>query len=174
MPCSTYEGIWRQARQGERRYWPQRASPFQSPFLRHFPFPKHALSPGWAWKFPCYRKGSQIRVAGAVPEYCAKMHSPGPVLSKAGDLSDFPARRKSLKKLDKFSRTASEVGDFYGGRRVTESGKSLPPLPHQFIEFTPRPRNHPAWIRAPASARRHPTKRHPWHRRQTATLSFQP
>lgn len=110
---------------GNRR--PQRVSPFRFPFLRHFPLRKHALSPGWAWKIPCYRKGSQICVAGAVPEYCAKMHSPGPFLSKAGDLSDFPARRKSLKKLDKFSRTASEVGDFYGGRRVTGSGKSLPP-----------------------------------------------
>ena len=31
---------------------PQRVSPFWSPLLRHFPLRKHALSPGWAWKFP--------------------------------------------------------------------------------------------------------------------------
>lgn len=64
------------------------------PPLRHFPLRKHALRPGWALKFPSIRKGFQIRVAGAASEYSAKTRSPGPILSIAGDLSDFPARWK--------------------------------------------------------------------------------
>jgi hypothetical protein len=39
------------------------------PFPRHFPFRKHALSPNRAWKFQCFRKGFEIRLAGATPEF---------------------------------------------------------------------------------------------------------
>jgi hypothetical protein len=72
----------------------------QRRLLSRFPFPRHFLGtntlspPEGPTKFPCIRKGFEIRVAGAVTEYSAKMRSPGPILSKAGDLSDFPARCK--------------------------------------------------------------------------------
>ena len=36
-----------------RRANAQRRLPSRFPFLRHFPLRKHALSPGWASKFPC-------------------------------------------------------------------------------------------------------------------------
>ena len=39
------------------------------PFLRHFPLRKHALSPGWAWKFPSICGDFQILLAGATPEF---------------------------------------------------------------------------------------------------------
>ena len=32
--------------------WGPETFSFRFPFLRHFPLRKHALSPGWAWKFP--------------------------------------------------------------------------------------------------------------------------
>ncbi len=62
-------------------------------------------------------------MAGAAAEYAAKMRSPGPVLSKAGDLGDFPARYKMLKFIGKIFQATLRVAYLNGGGWGTLNGK---------------------------------------------------